>query len=146
MSWSYSGDPASSDLDAVRFIIGDTISADPQLSNEEILYLLDREGSVFAAAAAAVRGVIARYARLVDKSVGDLQISYSQRLAAYRALLAQIEEQQAIRTAGLVVGGISRARKRTVENDGDRVAPSFERDQFNRDRSQDDPRRTDCWE
>ena len=133
MSWNYSGDPSSSDLDAVRFLVGDTNSADQQLSDEEINYLLAQYGSPGAASAAAVRTLIAKYARLVDKTVGDLSISYSQRLTAYQALLAQLEEQQAVRTAGLVVGGISKARKATVQADADRVAPAFERSQFERD-------------
>jgi hypothetical protein len=130
MSWSYSGDPGSSDRDAVRFLVGDTDISDQQLSDEEIDYLLVREGSVNGAALAAARTLVAKYARLVDKSVGDLSISYSQRRDAYAALIADLTRQQAVRVAGPVVGGISRTRKRVVDQDADRVEPSFRRDQF----------------
>ena len=40
MSWSYSGNPASSDLDQVRFYVSDTDSARPLLADEEIAFLL----------------------------------------------------------------------------------------------------------
>jgi triphosphoribosyl-dephospho-CoA synthetase len=40
MTWSYSGNPASSDKDLYRFRIGDTVATDPVLSDEEILFVL----------------------------------------------------------------------------------------------------------
>lgn len=40
MSWSYSGDPSSSELDMYRFQIGDTIETEPIMQNEEIQYIL----------------------------------------------------------------------------------------------------------
>jgi hypothetical protein len=77
MSFSY--DPnLEEDLDVVRFLIGDTNSASPKLQDEELQYLLDTMGSPNDAAAAAVDGLIARYADQVDKTVGPLRISYSQ--------------------------------------------------------------------
>ena len=46
MAWSYSGDPASSDKDAVRFWVQDTDSAVPLLSDipfiGAVLFFLDR--------------------------------------------------------------------------------------------------------
>ena len=41
MTWTYSGDPSLSELDSYRFKIGDTISTEPVLQNEEILYVLN---------------------------------------------------------------------------------------------------------
>ena len=129
MTWTYGGDPGSSDRDAVRLQIGDTDTTDQQLTDEEIDYFLDQEDSVLDAALAAVRAILALYARLVDKSVGDLRQSYSQRLAAYQALEARLKKQTVVYGAP-VAGGISQARKDTVEEDDDRVAPAFARDQF----------------
>jgi hypothetical protein len=40
MTWSYSGDPASSELDRYRFTIGDTDTAEPVLKDEEINFIL----------------------------------------------------------------------------------------------------------
>lgn len=41
MSWSYSGNPASSMLDECRFLLGDTIEAEPIMQDEEIQYIID---------------------------------------------------------------------------------------------------------
>jgi hypothetical protein len=41
MAWTYSGDPNSSDKDKYRFLIGDTISTDPILADEEITFILN---------------------------------------------------------------------------------------------------------
>lgn len=45
MSFSYSGDPTSSDLDECRFLLGDTDSENPILQDEEIAYLISDAGS-----------------------------------------------------------------------------------------------------
>ena len=39
MAWSYSGDPDSSALDGIRFLIGDTDTNDQLLANEEITWM-----------------------------------------------------------------------------------------------------------
>ena len=41
MTWSYSGDPARSELDKYRFIIGDTDENDKLLLDAEINYILN---------------------------------------------------------------------------------------------------------
>ena len=73
MVWSYSGDPSSSDRDALRFLIGDTDTSDQQLVNEELDYLLTEHGAVGPAGIAACRAMIGKYARLVDQSTGSIQ-------------------------------------------------------------------------
>lgn len=45
MSWSYSGNPASSQLDECRFILGDTVQSAPIMQNEEIQYIIDTYGT-----------------------------------------------------------------------------------------------------
>ena len=42
MSWTYSGDPASSKIDECRFLIGDTNENAPIMQNEEIEYLISK--------------------------------------------------------------------------------------------------------
>ena len=130
MAWTYSGDPSDSDRDWVRFRVGDTDSTDPQLTDGEIDSLVSDEGSKEAAALAAVRAILAKYARLVDKSVGDLHLSYSQRQASYQALAERLERLYALRTAIPFAGGISISGKETLEDDTDRVAPFAKRGQF----------------
>lgn len=131
MSWSYSGDPSNSTRDAVRFLIGDTDTNDQQLSNEELDYLLTTYSSdKYAAAIAAVRALIAKFARLADKAVGDLRISYSQRLKHYQQLISNLQLQAAT-VGGLAepyAGGISVSDKDSVEEDTDREPPAFTKD------------------
>ena len=130
MSWTYSGDPAASDADAVRFLIGDTSTTDQQLQDAEIAYLLTTEGSVYRAAAQAARSIGAKYARLVDKSVGDLRLSYSQRAASYEKLAASLVARATTRTATPYAGGISAADKALDEQDTDLAKPAFTVGQF----------------
>jgi len=132
MTWTYS-DPSGSDLDAVRFKIGDTDSTDEQLSDEEINYLLTSTGSVDRAAIAAARSLLAKYSRLCDQRTGDISISYSQRRDSYAALVRQLQ-------LGMIptpyAGGISDDDKQVDEDDDDRVKPAFEVGmmEFNSDR------------
>lgn len=130
MAWTYGGDPENSDRDAVRLEIGDTDTTDQQLTDAEVEYYLAQNGSVIGAAMGAVRAIIALYARLVDEGVGDLKVNYSQRLAAYKELRAELKMKLATKHGLPVAGGLSLARKQTVEEDTDRVTPAVERDQF----------------
>jgi hypothetical protein len=124
VSWSYSGDPGASDLDEVRFLIGDTDTDDQQLSDEEINYLLTSTGSVQAAALGAARSLWAKYSRMVDQKTGDIDIKYSQRKDAYAALIRQLQ-------LGMLpvpyAGGISEDDKQVDEADSDVVQPAFTR-------------------
>jgi hypothetical protein len=90
MTWTYSGNPAASNRDAVRFLIGDTDSGDQLVSDEEIAFLLAEENTVRTASARACEAIAARFGRSADnsRSVGDLSLSesYSQRSASYLSL------------------------------------------------------------
>lgn len=131
MAWSYSGDPSSSDLDSVRFLVGDTDINDQQLQDEEINYLLAQNGNnVYLSAAAAANAIAAKFARLVDKSVGDLKLNFSQRQAAYATLAKELEVKGAQRVGVPYAGGISLSDKDKDQEDTDLVQPTFKRDQF----------------
>lgn len=130
MAWTYTNDPLNVPLDELRFLIGDIDGTDPQLTDEELSYLLSTEGAVLPAAIAAVRGLVALFARKTDKSVGDLSVSYSQRAENYRNLLRDLQHRSVMRSAGPIVGGTSLARKEVVASDPDRVPPDSFRGQF----------------
>lgn len=130
MSNTYSNDPSTSTKDEVRFYIGDVDSADWQLSDEEIAFLLSQESdNATRAAIRAARTLYARFTRLVDKTVGDLSISYSQRAKQYLDLISQLETQAALATnaARPYAGGISKTEKQRIEEDTDAVLPVFKR-------------------
>ncbi len=130
MAWTYSGDPADSDRDALRFCIGDTDTGDQQMNDAELDFLLTQKGSVAGAAVEAVRKLIAKYSRQVNKSVGDLRLSLSDRVKSYKMLLRELQAALNLKTGGPIAGGISLARKDTVKENTDRVVPDFERGKF----------------
>lgn len=87
MAWTYSGDPATSDKDLVRFLCGDTDSTMPLLTDEEIQYLLSVKANAQKAAQAACQRILAKLAREVDYTIGPERVEASQRLANYKELL-----------------------------------------------------------
>ncbi len=128
MSWSYSKDPSANNKDHVRFLIGDTDSESEQLSDAEVNHTLTESGSsVYPAAILCVDSLLAKYTRLVDKSIGDLKISFSQRVEHYKALRATLRNRLGIRAAAPYAGGISISDKNSVELDTDRTKPAFAR-------------------
>ena len=123
MTWGYAS-PLSGDRDKIRTYIGDTDTTEQLLSDEQIAFALEEEGTVRSASALAAEWISALFARKADKSVGDLSISYSQRAAQYAALAVRLRG----RSSRLVLpyfGGISETTKDTREDDTDRVKPAF---------------------
>jgi hypothetical protein len=91
MAWSYSGNPADSTLDEVRFLLGDTVETAQSLTDEEIGYLtaLNQDDAYRSAAEAADRMAV-RFAGMsaTTKRVGDLSLSteYAQTAEHYYRL------------------------------------------------------------
>ncbi len=84
MTWTYSGNPASSLLDAVRYEIGDTKEPDPLLSNEEIQYELARSANdVLRAAAKCCETIAAQFARQANSTIGKTSIQAEAKFEHY---------------------------------------------------------------
>jgi len=148
MVWSYSGDPAANPKDAVRFYLGDTDPDDPQLQDEEILFLVQKfAGNVYLAAADAARGLAGKYSPRADKAVGDLRLSFSQQAQHYWELAKRLQTEAGKRAVPYA-GGISKSDKKTQEEDTDRVRPAFKRGMMRNKRApsvQEDTWRRGCW-
>lgn len=125
--FSYSGDPSLSDLDAVRFTIGDTNSADPQLADTEITFLLAREGSVIEASICAALAIAAKYSRLIDVSGEKSSKAASVLAEHYRQLAADLRNKRAHRPVVAYAGGMSKAEKESNEAQTDIPKQSFTR-------------------
>jgi spermidine/putrescine-binding protein len=125
VSWSYNLALAA-DKDKVRLLIGDTNSADQQLQDEELLFLIAQRGDVNLAAVDACRALHAKYARQVDTTNLSLSVGASKRAEAYK-LLAETLETKASSLVGaeMFVGGISIAGKETLDSNTDAVQPNF---------------------
>lgn len=133
--WTYTGDPSSSDRDAVRFKVGDTDDQDGLVADEEIDHLLTAEGSVTSAAAAVCEHLARRFARFASKSVSapggfSASVSYDQRSRAYADLAVKLREEAGRVATFAYAGGISLADKETLDNDTDRLPPFVTEDQF----------------
>lgn len=129
MAWTYNIALLSQPRNLLRLLIGDTNSADPQLQDEELDKFLADSDSVQRAAVKAARALQSRYARAVDKWVGDLKILASQRARAYQLLAEKLEGGSGL--GGVPsAGGIRVSSKTTIEDDADLVGPSFRRGMF----------------
>ncbi|MFA4971868.1 MAG: hypothetical protein WC683_04595 [bacterium] len=122
-TYSYSGDPSLSDVDAVRFLIDDTDPADWLFSDEEIGYLLATYGTVNLAAAEALYIIIRAIARNPNFRIGRWSEDRSTGLKILEEKADKLKAQG--QTAGIYAGGIGVADKQAKEEDTDRVPPSF---------------------
>lgn len=122
---TYTGNPATIERDAVRWLIGDTDNTSWKTTDEEIAFALGEEPNVYFAAAMCAKSIGSKFATLVDKSVGDLKISYGQRQSQYRDLARDLELRGTARVGSILATGISRAEVRTEEQDTDRLPPAF---------------------
>lgn len=127
MTWTYNvASLSTSTLFQVRFLLGDTLSADPQLQDEEVNYALMVRGNVWAAAATCALSIAAQLSRKADTVQGDLHTTYSQRAKAYAARSTEYETKATSLGGALpYAGGISLADKEQQEQDPDRVSPNF---------------------
>jgi hypothetical protein len=78
MAWTYSGDPASSARDKLRFLCGDVDTNNQLINDAEIAFLLTEwNNDAYISAAFACEAIAGKYQAKSDysRSVGDLSIS-----------------------------------------------------------------------
>ena len=132
MAWTYSGDPATTSRDAVRFYVGDTDTNDQLLQDAEIDFLLTQKPKPLAAAAQAARAIASKMSGLVDEKFESIDNKFSQRAGAFHDLAGRLD-REAKRTGGLgtpVAGGIRETEVQAAHNDTNRVQSAFRRSQF----------------
>jgi len=93
MTWSYSGNPGNSSLDAVRFYIGDTDETDQLLVDSEINFILESETNPMKAASTACDIILVRLSREVDYTIGPESVKASQKLDNYLKVKAALEKR-----------------------------------------------------
>jgi hypothetical protein len=132
VTWTYDPSDLSDDVSQVRVRIGDTNTHDKLLSDEELQHFIDDRGTVLLASVSAVRAIIAKLARNIDRSNIGMSAQRSQSIQHYRDLLRELERESGAHTGAPRVGGISKSDKATAESDSDRVAPTFFRGQWDK--------------
>jgi hypothetical protein len=136
MSFTYSGDPSESDLDAVRYLVQDTVEDGHKTSDEEISWALTQESGVYNAAALVCETIAARSAQSGGSWVrGRVEVRTDMVSTQYLALAKRLREQgsgiASITGSSAFAGGISVDDKTATEADTDRISPRFYRGQFN---------------
>jgi len=127
LTWSYTGDPNGSELDQVRFEIGDTDSTDQLLQDEEIGFVVLQESNLKYSAAECCVRIAAKFARQAQKSVGPLSISANQKYDQYIRLGAVLRAQGGTPPMPFA-GGISVSDVNTRRADTDANLGSFRTD------------------
>lgn len=126
MTWSYTlSNLALMALDAVRWFVGDTDVAYPQLQDEEIDFALVLRGNAYGAAALCAAALAAKYSRLVSMSADGVSSQNGQKAIAYRALSEEYARKEAINYAIPYAGGISVSDIRAIQSNPDRVPDLF---------------------
>lgn len=119
----YSGNPAASPADEVWFLIGDTAATATTVTYAEITYLLAEEGGdTYLAAARAAEQVAAKAADEVTRSMGSLSISLGEKAANFSGLARSLRAEAAKRGGHPELTAESKATKKGVYQDNDRVA------------------------
>jgi hypothetical protein len=99
VTWTYSGDPTSSDKDEVRALLQDTDDTFPLLSDEEIAWLLGKWGPVYdsnemvAAVGAAV--VARKFAGLVTVQADGVEVDVSGLHDRFVAIAQELRDEYA---------------------------------------------------
>lgn len=127
MAWTYTASATPSNKDAVRRTIGDVLTGDQQLQDEEINYALTLYANIYLASAECCRWISAQFARKVDTVQGELRTLYSNQTRAYAARANELQAMGMARGAGSMpfAGGISVSDKAANLADTDRVTPQF---------------------
>lgn len=126
MTWTY--DIALTETrDQVRFLVGDTDTADQMVQDEEINWAITSEGSVFASAALVAETLSGKFSSQVDKSVGDLKLKFGDRADRFATLAKTLRARVSLNVRFHTAGAESISSKDVDESDRDLVDPFFRR-------------------
>lgn len=130
MTWTYTGNPSATEIDQVRFIVGQLSSEDPiLLKDEEISWSLDQFGT-WGGAVSCAHSLANQYAAKARReAVGQLAITWGNRAEEYREAAKAIRRQAGQSNTALpYLGGLLEADKKADRNNTAQVQPAFTRD------------------
>lgn len=122
--FTYGGDPAENDRDAVRFMVGDTNHVRPLLDDREVDWALGQEPNLNLAGALLAESLFGAFASKADISVGPVSKSYS-KVAEMMKKKADQLRAEACKNARPSFPAIAIATKRTLEDNEGLVQPNF---------------------
>lgn len=122
--FTYDGDPASSALNEVRFVTGDTVRERPMFDDREIEYQLTKIPNPKLAGAELLDIKARQFARLADTKVGDCSKSFSQVAKQMKECAADLRKD-AVRLVNPFFGGLTVSGKADLANETAAVQPAF---------------------
>ncbi len=122
MAWTYSGDPANSQRDAVRFLIGDTDTNDQLLNDAEIEYFIAEHGTTNRSASEAARAISAKFARLMNRSIGAMSADFGAKYRQYKELATDLIGKEETEPVSPFVSGWKKDQKEDFYEDSNREA------------------------
>ena len=128
-SATYGNDPDNSALDHVRLLVGDTDCSTAFLTDQEIEFFIEQEGSAEFAAICAAEAIAAKVARKVTQSAAGVSQSLSNLFQHYKELVKDLRAK-ANANVTVYAGGLSVSEKELDRNDADLIQPYFERGQM----------------
>ena len=140
MSWTYTGNPADSDRDAVRFLIGDTNCESKLASDQEIEFALGVSPIVQKAAAVVCRAIAARFSTKTSFGAGDMSKSCSDIAKAFADRAKELEADGNWKASfvGITLGGRKIATKEALDDDTSIVQPGFKKGMLDNPRAYQD--------
>lgn len=118
MPATYSGDPSSSDLDAVRFLLGDTNTTAAKLQDGEITFLLSEWENPYLAAAAGADTLSANAATWISFQADGNTLSLSDAQEKYSRLADSLRDSFNRRYRSVFyVGGMDQAESDAYAQD-----------------------------
>ena len=126
-TWTYGYAPSTSTPDAVRWLVGQTSTADPVLVyDEEITFAIGQRPNAYGAASLVADVLSGKYLSQATRlTVGALTIAYQNRAEEYRTLARRLLANQALAGVSPYVGGISQADMLIDVQNTDRVPMPF---------------------
>jgi len=124
MAFTWTGDPAASDLEAVRWEINDIDSSNAKFQDAEIQYAIDQEYSKLNAAARLCEQLQARYSDAASRTMGPLKVDLSDLAKMYTEKALALRKRAAA-FATPYAGGMSESKEDTFEDDSNLKQPIF---------------------
>jgi ABC-type Na+ transport system ATPase subunit NatA len=126
VDWLYTAKPSVRNIDKVRLLIGDTDSNDQLLTDDEVSWFLEVHGTINRSASEAARAIAAKFARLMNRSIGGLSADFSAKYRQYIELADNLLQREETSPVSPYLSGYKISEKKSVEDDIDRE-PTFSR-------------------
>lgn len=123
MSFNYKGDPSTSNIDAVRFLLGDVDEDSYEFEDEEISWGLTQETDIWFAAALLADTRVAKYSgQPTSKTIGETSVTYGDRTMKFTSLASQLRSSRRQMAVTPWAGGWKKSQKDAMDADDDRRA------------------------